>query len=96
MEPLIADGAWCLFRLASVEEIGSRPMLVRVIGQDEQSVRMTIKDVAAEWVERSDGARECVALVLTPRNGAYPTMRIERETQYGDVQVVAELVEVLG
>lgn len=96
MEPMIPDGAWCLFRLASLAEAGPRPMLVRLLGEDGESGRFTVKDIQPEWQTSEDGVKECVALTLTPRNKAYPTQRLERGTRPLEVQVVAELLEVLG
>lgn len=95
MLPLIDDGAWCLFRASSLDEAGMRPMLVRLVGQAEATSRFTVKDVRVEWSTDEDELQICSALVLKPRNQAYPVMRVEGE-QLADVRVVAELVEVLG
>lgn len=99
MLPLVADGAWCLFRLASVAEVGARPVLVRRAGDGHEASRFTLKDVETRWTACEDGceegARQLAALVLRPRNPAYPVERIEGE-RLATVEVVAELVDVLG
>ena len=58
--------------------------------------RFTVKDVDVEWQTNDAGAQECVALVLKPRNKAYPQQRIEGGTLPVEAHVVAELVDVLG
>lgn len=96
MEPLIPDGSHCLFRLSSLAEAGSKPVLVRLSGADPGASRFTVKDVEPERRANEAGVLEVCALVLKPRNAAYPVMRVEGDSMGCGVRVIAELVQVLG
>jgi phage repressor protein C with HTH and peptisase S24 domain len=91
MEPLIADGAYCLFREVKLPSSPDRPVLVRHGGQadPETGGQYTIKFYRVE--KATNGARR---LALAPQNPAFATLTLgPREAKA--VRVIAEVVRVL-
>lgn len=98
MEPEIADGAWCLFRPITIEQAGTRPVLVRHPGyfDDDSGGQYAVKHLKVEWGEDDWGQRVRTALVLQPRNPAFSPVILKRGDASVDPRVVAEVVQVLG
>lgn len=95
MSPMIADGDWCLFKPAPIEQAIGRPALVRLADDGFVGERYTVKIVEVEWTPAASGEMVRSALILRSQNPAYPTMRFvageERE-----VAVLAVVRQVLG
>lgn len=95
MEPAIPDGAWCLFR-APVE--GSRQgktvlVQLRDTSDPETGQRYTVKRYESEKVNDCDTWRHA-QITLKPVNPDFDPIVLS-STDEGELQVVAELVEVL-
>jgi hypothetical protein len=95
MEPAIPDGAWCLFR-APVE--GSRQgktvlVQLRDTSDPETGQRYTVKRYESEKVNDGDTWRHA-QITLKPVNPDFDPIVLS-STDEGELQVVAELVEVL-
>jgi len=96
MEPAIPDGAWCLFR-APVE--GSRQgktvlVQLRDATDPETGQRYTVKRYESEKAVKDDSWRH-ERITLKPLNSDFePIVLAGRDA--GELQVIAELVEVLG
>ena len=96
MEPAIHDGAWCLFR-APVE--GTRQgkivlVQLRDATDPETGQRFTVKRYKSEKVEEGDSWRH-VEITLKPVNAHFEPIVLTGADE-GELQVIAELVEVLG
>ncbi len=96
MEPAVPDGAYGLFR-APVE--GTRQgktvlVLLRDTNDPETGQRFTIKRYHSEKIQYGDSWRHDL-ITLRPNNPEFePIVLTERDE--GELQVVAELVEVIG
>jgi SOS-response transcriptional repressor LexA len=96
MEPTIPDGAYCLFR-APVE--GSRQgktvlVQLRDATDPENSERYTVKRYESEKVATGDSWRH-ERITLKPLNPDFEPI-VLKQTDGGEVNVIAELVDVLG
>jgi SOS-response transcriptional repressor LexA len=96
MEPIIPDGAYCLF---SSPVGGSRQGLkVLVLLRDqvdpESKERYTVKFYESEKAETADGWRH-IKITLKPKNPEFKPIEITAEDE-GQVQVVAKVEAVLG
>jgi len=91
MQPVIPDGAYCLFRFASLPSSPDRPVLVRHAGSadPETGGQFTVKRYRME--EGPDGRR----IVLQPANAAFEPLVIH-PSEADEVRVLAEVVQVLG
>jgi SOS-response transcriptional repressor LexA len=97
METAIPDGSYCLF-LSPVE--GSRhgrTVLVQLRDDKdpETGERYTLKRYYSEKVESEDDSWRHVKISLRPNNPEYDPIVLTCEEE-GQVQVIAEMVEVLG
>ena len=97
MEPAIPDGAYCLFR-APVE--GTRQgkivlVQLRDATDPETSQRYTVKRYESEKATQDDGTSRHLRIVLKPLNPEFKPIVLTVDDE-GTVDVVAELVEVLG
>ena len=95
MEPAIADGAWCLFR-APVE--GTRQgkivlVQLRDASDPETGQRYTVKRYKSEKAKKGDSWRH-VKITLEPANSEFEPIVLTGADE-GELQVIAELVEVL-
>jgi SOS-response transcriptional repressor LexA len=95
MEPAIPDGSWCLFR-APVE--GSRQgktvlVQLRDVADPDTSQRYTVKRYESEKAAKGDSWRH-ERITLKPVNPDFKPIVLS-DTSAGDVQVIAELVEVI-
>ena len=97
MEPLIPDGAWCLF---------SRPVLrfrqdmigivqSRDISDPDTGGNYTIKRIKRLKGITADGTEGYTTVRLEPVNPDYQTLVLEQRSD-DDIRVVAEFVEVIG
>lgn len=68
MSPMIADGEWCLFKPAPIEQAVGRPALVRLADDGFTGERFTVKIVEIEWAPTSSGELVRSALVLRSHN----------------------------
>ncbi len=96
MEPIIPDGAYCLF--SSPVGGGRQGLKVLVQLRDhvdpENGERYTVKFYESEKSENSEGWRH-VKITLKPKNPEFKPIEITAEDE-GQVQVVARVEEVLG
>jgi SOS-response transcriptional repressor LexA len=97
MEPLVPDGAHCLFTSPVTGSRQGRVVLVALRDETdpETGERFTIKRYESEKVTAGDGAWRHVRVTLKPRNPAFSPIVLTSDDE-GQVQVIAELVEVLG
>ena len=96
MEPAIRDGAWCLFR-APVEGTRQRKVVLvqlRDATDPETGQRYTVKRYKSEKAEEGDLWRH-VKITLDPVNPDFEPIVLTGADE-GDLQVIAELVDVLG
>ena len=97
MEPAIRDGAWCLFSAPVEGTRQGKTVLVELRDEidPETGERYTVKQYESEKAAHSDDDRWRHARVtLKPRNPRFQPI-VLAPTHEGQVQVVAELVEVL-
>ena len=98
MEPAIPDGAWCLFR-APVEGTRQRKTVLVQLrdGVDpETGQRYTVKRYESEKEKAKDHTSwQHKRITLRPFNPDFAPIVLTGEDA-GDLQVMAEFVEVLG
>jgi type I restriction enzyme R subunit len=96
MEPSIVDGSYCLFSAPVTGSRQGRTVLVQLrdTTDPETGYRYTVKLYESEKVAEGDSWRH-TKIVLKPTNPAYAPI-VLMEGDESPVQVVAELVEVLG
>lgn len=95
MSPMIADGDWCLFKPAPIEQAIGRPALVRLADDGFAGERFTVKIVEIEWAPTHSGELVRSAFLLRSYNPAYPTMRFAADEQQ-EITVLAVVRQVLG
>ena len=95
MEPTIADGSWCLFRL---ERGGSRHGVYliesRQVKDPETGFAFTIKRYHSEKEDFGNGQWKHKRITLSPDNKTFPDIIIEN-VGGDDFRVVAEFVNVI-
>ncbi len=97
MEPAIPDGALCLFSAPVEGTRQGKTVLVQLrdATDPETGARYTVKRYESEKVASDDGTWRHARITLKPVNPEFPPISLAPEE--GDrLQVVAELVEVLG
>ncbi|MDE0459277.1 MAG: S24 family peptidase [Chromatiales bacterium] len=98
MEPAIPDGAYCLFR-APVEGTRQGKIVLVQMRDDidpESGQRYTVKRYGSEKAADGDAWRH-TRISLSPVNPDFqPIVLTGTDTDDGQFQVVAEVVEVLG
>ena len=98
MEPAIPDGAWCLFSAPVEGTRQGKTVLVQLRDEidPETGERYTVKRYESEKAaQNDDGDRwRHARITLKPRNPRFRPIVLE-PTREGQVQVVAELLEVL-
>lgn len=95
MEPAIPDGAWCLFRAPVEGTRQGKTVLVQLrdATDPETGQRYTVKRYESEKTRTGDSWRhECIT--LKPLNSDFEPIELTG-TDDGQLQVVAEMVEVL-
>ncbi len=97
MEPSIPDGSYCLFAGPVTGARQGKTVLVQLrdATDPETGERYTVKRYESEKVTANDGTWRHVRITLKPTNPAYPPIVLDCDDE-GTVQVVAEVVEVLG
>ena len=96
MEPAIPDGAYCLFRAPVEGTRQGKTVLVQMrdAADPESGQRYTIKRYESEKASDGDSWRH-TRITLKPTNADFEPI-ILTDAEEGQVQVVAEVVEVLG
>ncbi len=97
MEPMIPDGAWCLFASPVTGSRQGRIVLAqhRSIEDSESGGSYTVKRYRSEKKAGPDGSWTHSRISLEPLNPAFKPLVLENVDE-GEVAVVAELAEVLG
>ena len=96
MEPDIEDGAYCLFAAPVTGSRQGRTVLVQLrdATDPETGHRYTVKRYQSEKTADDDSWRH-TRIWLKPNNPAFAPIELEADDD-GAVQVIAELIEVLG
>jgi len=96
MEPRIADGAYCLFAAPVTGSRQGRTVLVQLrdATDPETGHRYTVKRYESEKA-RVGGSWRHTKITLRPTNPAFASIVLDA-AEKDEVQVIAELVEVLG
>ena len=96
MEPAIPDGAYCLFRAPVEGTRQGKTVLVQLRdGTDpETGQRYTVKRYESEKAAKGDSWRHA-QITLKPVNPDFQPIVLTGEKE-GELQVIAEVVEVLG
>ena len=96
MEPAIADGAWCLFRSPVEGTRQSKTVLVQLrdATDPETGQRYTVKRYKSEKAKKDDSWRH-EKITLEPVNLDFAPIVLTGADE-DELQVIAELVEVLG
>ena len=97
MEPLISDGAWCLFlrQAPSIRDGMVAIVQHRDIHDPETGGNYTIKRLGRVRGVTADGTPGYIAVRLEPENPAFEPMSVS-ETSETQLQVIGEFVEVLA
>jgi len=96
MEPAIPDGSYCLFAAPVAGSRQGRTVLVQLRSavDPETGHRYTVKRYESEKAADGDSWRH-TRIWLKPNNPAFAPIELE-ESDEGAVQVIAELIDVLG
>ena len=96
MEPLIADGSYCLFSAPVTGSRQGRIVLVQLRDQKdpETGERYTVKRYESTKAAAGDSWRHA-KITLKPVNPDFKPIELVG-VEEGDVQVVAEFIEALG
>ena len=96
MEPVIPDGAWCLFRSPVEGTRQGKTVLVQLrdATDPETGRRYTVKRYRSEKAPHDDSWKH-TRITLNPANPDFDPIVLTTADE-GEVQVIAELVEVLG
>ncbi len=96
MEPAILDGAYGLFSGPVSGSRQGRTVLVQLHDSPdpETGERYTVKRYESEKVTAEDGAWRHLKITLKPNNPDFKSIELTCEDE-GDVQVIAEMLEVL-
>ncbi len=97
MEPTIADGSYCLFAAPVEGTRQGRTVLVQLRDSldPETGERYTVKRYESEKAVSDDGTWRHVKVTLKPMNRDFQPIELTCEDE-GSVQVIAEVLEVLG
>lgn len=96
MEPAIPDGAWCLFRAPVEGTRQGKTVLVQLRDTTDPDTgqRYTVKRYESEKAAKGDSWRH-ERITLKPINPDFDPIVLTSHDE-GELQVIAELVEVLG
>lgn len=96
MEPVISDGAYCLFSAPIEGTRRGKTVLVQLRDaiDPETGERYTVKRYESEKAASEDGTWRHVKITLKPNNHDYESIILTCEEE-GQVQVIAEFLEVL-
>ena len=96
MEPAIPDGAYCLFSApVGGSRHGTYLVQLRDSTDPETGERYTVKRYESEKAVSEDGTWRHVRILLKPINRDFQPIELTCEDE-GSVEVVAEMLEVLG
>ena len=97
MEPAIPDGAYCLFSAPVAGSRQGRTVLVQLrdSADPETGERYTVKRYHSEKVTAEDGTWRHLKITLKPNNSDFKSIELTCEDE-GSVQVIAEMLEVVG
>lgn len=97
MEPVIPDGAYCLFcsQVEGTRQGRTVVVLLRDSVDPETGQRFTVKRYESEKAVSEDGTWRHVRVLLKPINRDFQPIELTCEDE-GSVEVVAEMLEVLG
>jgi len=97
MEPAIPDGSYCLFASPVTGTRQGKTVLVQLRDETdpETGERYTVKRYESEKVEAEEGTWRHLRITLRPTNPEFDPIELTGDDE-GQVQVVAELVAVLG
>ena len=97
MEPAIPDGSYCLFAAPVTGTRQGRTVLVELLDSidAETGERYTVKRYESEKVTSEDGTWRHLKITLKPNNPDFQKIELTCEDE-GSVQVVAEMLEVVG
>jgi len=96
MEPAVPDGSWCLFRSPVEGTRHGKTVLVQLrdATDPETGQRYTVKRYESEKASKGDSWRH-ERITLKPLNPDFEPIVLTGRVE-GELQVIAELVEVLG
>jgi SOS-response transcriptional repressor LexA len=96
MEPAISDGSYCLFRAPVIGTRQGKIVLVQLRNaiDPDNGERYTVKRYQSEKVTDGDSWRH-TRITLKPINPDFQPIEL-MSSEEGELQVVAEFVEVLG
>jgi len=97
MEPSIPDGSYCLFQAPVTGSRAGRTVLVQLRDSPdpETGERYTVKRYTSEKVTPEDGTWRHFKITLKPINLDFEAIELTCDDE-GSVEVIAELLEVLG
>jgi phage repressor protein C with HTH and peptisase S24 domain len=97
MEPTIPNGAYCLFAAPVTGTRQGRTVLVQLRddADPETGERYTVKRYESEKVTSADGTWRHLKVTLKPNNPDFAQIELTCEDE-GNVQVIAEMVEVIS
>ena len=96
MEPAIPDGAYCLFMSpVGGSRHGTYLVQLRDSTDAETGERYTVKRYESEKVTSEDGTWRHLKVTLKPNNPDFKPIVLTCEDE-GSVQVIAEMLEVVG
>jgi ribosomal protein L40E/SOS-response transcriptional repressor LexA len=97
MEPAIPDGAYCLFGtpVEGTRQGRTVVVLLRDTADPETGQRFTVKRYESEKAVSEDGTWRHVRVLLKPINRDFEPIELTCDDE-GSVEVVAEMLEVLG
>ena len=91
MEPLIPDGAFCVFRAPVMGSRQGKHLLIEVFGATDSSARFTVKRYTSVKRETAENEWEHASIRLEPLNKEFPAFELEE----GQFRVVGEFVKAL-
>lgn len=94
MEPLIPDGAWCLFTREVAGSRYGRTLLVQSSEWNDLGGGFTIKKYGRPPQETSEGRDRGGVVLLNPANPDFETIAVDG-SKAESIRVVAEMVQVL-
>ena len=97
MEPSIPDGSYCLFSSPVTGTRQNRTVVVQLLDSvdPETGERYSVKRYSSEKATTEDGSWRHMKVTLKPNNPDFKPIELTCEDE-GSIQVVAELLEVLG
>jgi uncharacterized protein len=95
MAPMIADGDWCLFKPAPIEQAIGRPALIRLADDTPDGGRFSVKVVDVEWGPAASGELVRTGVNLRSYNPMYPPLHFDVSSQ-AEIAVLAVVRRVLG